>query len=114
MPSLGVPELLIIAFLVIVIFGVGKLPQVGGAVGKSLREFRKAQSDEDKNKDKDKEVVEQVSAAASTAPSVASAPVLEAKTEPTVDELTRLREELAELKATAKPVEVASAVEEKS
>jgi sec-independent protein translocase protein TatA len=112
MPSLGVPELLIIAFLVIVIFGVGKLPQVGGAVGKSLREFRKAQSDEDKNKDK--EVVEQVSAPAPSAASVASAPVLEAKTEPTVDELTRLREELAELKATVKPVEVASAVEEKS
>lgn len=39
---LGVPELIIIAFIVILIFGVGRLPEVGGAVGKGIREFRKA------------------------------------------------------------------------
>jgi len=39
---LGVPELIIILFIVIVIFGVGRLPEVGGAIGKSIREFRKA------------------------------------------------------------------------
>jgi len=33
-------------------FGVGRLPQVGGALGKSIREFRKARSgEEDKGKD---------------------------------------------------------------
>ena len=44
---LGVPELLIIAFIVVLVFGVGRLPEVGGAVGKSLREFRKSTRDED-------------------------------------------------------------------
>ena len=44
---LGVPELIIIAFIVVLIFGVGRLPEVGGAVGKGIREFRKATKDED-------------------------------------------------------------------
>jgi sec-independent protein translocase protein TatA len=44
---LGVPELLIIAFVVVLIFGVGRLPEVGGAVGKGIREFRKATKDDD-------------------------------------------------------------------
>jgi sec-independent protein translocase protein TatA len=43
----GLPELLIIAFIVVLIFGVGRLPEVGGAVGKSIREFRKATKDDD-------------------------------------------------------------------
>jgi sec-independent protein translocase protein TatA len=44
---LGVPELLIIALIVILVFGVGRLPEVGGAVGKSIREFRKATKDDE-------------------------------------------------------------------
>jgi sec-independent protein translocase protein TatA len=40
MPNLGVPELIIIFLIVIVIFGVGRLPEIGGAIGKSIREFR--------------------------------------------------------------------------
>jgi sec-independent protein translocase protein TatA len=44
---LGLPELLIIAFIVILIFGVGRLPEVGGAVGKSIKEFRKSTKDVD-------------------------------------------------------------------
>jgi sec-independent protein translocase protein TatA len=39
---LGGWEWLIILVIVIIIFGVGKLPQVGGAIGKSIREFREA------------------------------------------------------------------------
>ena len=42
---LGVPELVIIAFIIVLIFGVGRLPEVGGAVGKGIREFRKATKD---------------------------------------------------------------------
>lgn len=45
---LGLPELLVIAFIIILIFGVGRLPEVGGAVGRGIREFRKATKDEDK------------------------------------------------------------------
>ncbi len=44
---LGVPELLIIAFIVVLVFGVGRLPEVGGALGKGLREFRKSSTDDD-------------------------------------------------------------------
>ena len=44
---LGIPELLIIAFIVVLIFGVGRLPEVGGAVGKSIKEFRKSTKDDD-------------------------------------------------------------------
>lgn len=48
---LGVPELLIIAFIIVLIFGVGRLTDVGGALGKSVREFRKATQDEDGGSD---------------------------------------------------------------
>jgi sec-independent protein translocase protein TatA len=44
---LGVPELLIIAFIVVLVFGVGRLPEVGGALGKGIREFRKSTKDLD-------------------------------------------------------------------
>jgi len=39
-PQIGVPELLIILVIVLFIFGVGKLPQIGGALGQGIREFR--------------------------------------------------------------------------
>lgn len=51
MPQLGPTELIIVLVLVIIIFGAGKLPEVGGALGKSIKEFRKAtDSDEEKAK----------------------------------------------------------------
>jgi sec-independent protein translocase protein TatA len=37
---LGVPELLIIMVIIILVFGVGKLPQIGKALGQGIREFR--------------------------------------------------------------------------
>ena len=40
-------ELAIIALVVLLVFGVGRLPEVGGAVGKSIREFRKATKDDE-------------------------------------------------------------------
>lgn len=44
---MGGPELIILLVVVMIIFGVGKLPQVGGALGKAMRDFRKAQSGEE-------------------------------------------------------------------
>jgi sec-independent protein translocase protein TatA len=38
--GLGTTELIIILILVLVIFGAGKLPSVGGALGKGLRNFK--------------------------------------------------------------------------
>ncbi len=46
MPRIGIPELILILVIILVIFGAGKLPQIGGAIGKGIREFRKAQRDE--------------------------------------------------------------------
>ena len=40
MPDLGVPELLIIAFIVILLFGSKKLPDAARSVGRSLRIFK--------------------------------------------------------------------------
>lgn len=46
MPAFGVWELVIILVIVVVVFGAGRLSDVGGAVGKSIREFRKATSED--------------------------------------------------------------------
>ena len=47
LPRIGGPELIIILVVILIIFGVGKLPEAAGAVGKGLREFRKGQRSED-------------------------------------------------------------------
>ncbi len=39
-------ELLLILGIVVIVFGVGKLPEIGGALGKGIKEFRKATTDE--------------------------------------------------------------------
>jgi sec-independent protein translocase protein TatA len=44
-PNLGVPELLIILAIVILLFGVGKLPQLGKGIGEGIRNFKQAVKD---------------------------------------------------------------------
>ncbi len=44
---IGPWEIGLILVLILFVFGVGKLPQVGSAIGKSIREFRKGHSGED-------------------------------------------------------------------
>ncbi len=44
--GLGGMEWIIILVIVIIVFGVGKLPEVGAALGKSIREFRAASKGE--------------------------------------------------------------------
>jgi sec-independent protein translocase protein TatA len=39
---LGPFELIIVLVIVVIVFGVGRLPEIGGAVGKAIREFRDA------------------------------------------------------------------------
>lgn len=48
--SLGWVELTLIIVIVAMLFGVGKLPEVFGAVGKGIREFRKESTVDEKNK----------------------------------------------------------------
>ena len=40
--NIGFPELIIILVIALVVFGPGKLPDVGRALGKSIHEFKKA------------------------------------------------------------------------
>ena len=49
--GLGVPELLIILVIGLVVFGAGKLPEVGKAFGKSIREFKQATNGVDDDKE---------------------------------------------------------------
>ncbi len=50
--SIGLPELILILVIVLILFGPGKLPEIGRALGKGLSEFKKAKKDlEDEFKD---------------------------------------------------------------
>ncbi len=40
--GLGMPELIVILFLVLIVFGAGKLPEIGGGLGKAIQNFKKA------------------------------------------------------------------------
>jgi len=46
--NVGPTELIIILVIVLIIFGAGKLPDIGTAIGKGIRNFKKATKDEDK------------------------------------------------------------------
>jgi sec-independent protein translocase protein TatA len=68
MPGLGPWELVIILLIVVVIFGAGRLSEIGGALGKSVREFRSATGED---KEKEKQAREQAALNASTSTPVA-------------------------------------------
>ncbi len=43
--NIGMPELLIVFFVVLLVFGPSKLPELGRAVGRGIREFKRAMND---------------------------------------------------------------------
>ena len=45
--GIGLQELVVILLIALVIFGPAKLPQIGSGLGKAIRDFKKAVSDED-------------------------------------------------------------------
>jgi len=45
MGSIGIWELLIILFIIILIFGASRLPQIGGGIGKGIKNFKDAVRD---------------------------------------------------------------------
>jgi sec-independent protein translocase protein TatA len=49
---LGPLEIGLILVIVLVVFGAGKLPQVGSAFGKTIRNFKKAQEEDDESDEK--------------------------------------------------------------
>ena len=40
--GIGAPELVVILIIALIIFGPGKLPEIGAAVGKGIRDFKKS------------------------------------------------------------------------
>jgi len=57
--GLGTQELVIILVIVLVIFGAGKLPQIGGALGKGIRDFKKGMDNDDDDHDDEPKIIEQ-------------------------------------------------------
>jgi sec-independent protein translocase protein TatA len=58
--GIGMPELLIVLVIILIIFGAGKLPEIGKGLGKGIRNFRNATSGKDEidvsTKDDDNEL----------------------------------------------------------
>ena len=46
----GMPELVIILVIIVIIFGAGKLPEIGSGIGKGIRNFKDATKKEDETK----------------------------------------------------------------
>jgi len=47
--GIGMPELLVILVIILVIFGAGKLPQIGEGLGRGIRNFKKATKEKDQD-----------------------------------------------------------------
>ena len=45
--GIGMPELIIILVIILIFFGAGKLPDIGGAIGKGIKNFKKASKEPD-------------------------------------------------------------------
>jgi sec-independent protein translocase protein TatA len=53
--GIGLPELIVILVILLLIFGAAKLPEIGRSIGKAIKEFKKASTDEDKTKEEEKQ-----------------------------------------------------------
>ena len=45
--GIGMQEMVVILVIVLIIFGAGKLPEIGGGMGKAIRNFRQAAREEE-------------------------------------------------------------------
>ena len=56
--GIGMPELIIILVIILIIFGAGKLPEIGGGMGKAISSFKRGVRDEDKLKSEPEKIAE--------------------------------------------------------
>ena len=47
--GLGLPELLVILFIILIVFGAGKLPQIGEGLGKGISNFKRSLKQDEEN-----------------------------------------------------------------
>lgn len=64
--GLGMPELLIILVIIIIIFGVGKLPEIGSGFGRAIKNFKKATTETEIDITPEKEEKEKLASSAKT------------------------------------------------
>jgi len=51
--GIGMPELIIILVIILIIFGAGKLPEIGAGLGKGIKNFKKATKEVDSSDKKE-------------------------------------------------------------
>ena len=56
MPRIGPLELIIVLVIIVVVFGIGRLPEVGGGLGKGIREFRRSLTGKNDDDGDDKDI----------------------------------------------------------
>jgi len=57
--GIGMPELIIILVIILIIFGAGKLPEIGAGMGKAIRNFKAGVSEPTPRKEDEKEKIEE-------------------------------------------------------
>ncbi len=72
MPRIGLPELIIILVIVLLVFGAGRLPEIGKALGKGIRSFKQSVSVDDEQENKGGNVKPETKEHEKTPPSITS------------------------------------------
>ncbi len=54
--GIGIPELIIILIIILIIFGAGKLPEIGAGLGKGIRNFKKATIEDESEPEKPEKI----------------------------------------------------------
>ena len=59
--GLGMPELIIILVIIVIIFGAGKLPEIGSGLGRGIKNFKNSTKDDEKDRIEEKKESDQSS-----------------------------------------------------
>ncbi|MCI5142968.1 MAG: twin-arginine translocase TatA/TatE family subunit [Candidatus Electrothrix sp. ATG1] len=55
--GLGMPEMVIILVIIVILFGAGKLPEIGAGLGQGIRNFKDSTKELEESKEQEKDVV---------------------------------------------------------